>query len=137
MKKYIVGFVVGAVFSFVVICILNKDSASNIYVTAAHLPHDQITGYTFMYEDTGTDTAYYVKSDIQHKLPRFDTKVKFINNAGKVAGYLSNYGFIVDVDNESDIYHGMSGARVTDIFGRELGFISSYKDGKLFCVSTR
>lgn len=124
-------------FSFVVICIPDKGDASNIYVTAAHLPHDQITGYTFMYEDTRTDTAYYIKSDMQRKLPRFNTKVKFINNTGVVVGQLSDYGFIVNVDNESDVYHGMSGARVTDALGRELGFISSYKDGKLFCVSTR
>lgn len=90
-----------------------------------------------MYEDTDTDTAYYLKDNYTHKLPKVGDTVKFASQTGKVTSLLGDYGFTVEVKDSTGIYKGMSGARVLDKSLNEIGFISSFKGNELTCISTR
>lgn len=122
-----------------VIGLMAKKSVGSpmVYITAAHIPHEQMEGYTFMYEDTDTDTAYYLKDNYSHRLPKVGDVVKFSSQTGKVTGLIEDYGFTVEVKDSTGIYKGMSGARVLDKSLNEIGFISSIKGDELTCISTR
>ena len=108
-----------------------------IYITAAHIPHEQIVGYTFLYEDKNNDTAYYLYNDYKYQLPKKGEVVKFGEYSGTVTDFYGNAGFIVEPSSNSDIYKGLSGARVINKSHEEIGFISSYKKDKLYCISIK
>ena len=115
-----------------------RQSESNmIYITAAHIPHEQIVGYTFLYEDKSNDTAYYLNSNYNYSLPRKGDTVKFGEYQGTVVDFYGKSGFVVEPTSDSDIYKGLSGARVINKSHEEIGFISSYKKDKLYCISTK
>ena len=110
--------------------------AGPLYITAAHIPHEQITGYKFIYEDAERDTAFYIKDDYVYHYPNVGDAVYFQNGKGIVDSIKEGIGFYVVVDENTDVYKGLSGARVRDKNGNDIAFISSAKDkNKLLCVS--
>lgn len=111
-------------------------STGPLYITAAHIPHEQIVGYRFIYEDTGRDAAFYIKDDYAYHYPEIGDAVYFQNGKGTVDSIKEGVGFYVIVDEDTDVYKGLSGARVRDEKGNDIAFISSAKDkNKLLCVS--
>lgn len=116
---------------------VRKSESSMIYITAAHIPHEQIVGYTFLYEDEESDTAYYLNDNYTYSLPNKGEIVKFGEYEGAVTDFYGKAGFIVEPNSNSDIYKGLSGARVVNKSHEEIGFISSYKKDKLYCISTK
>lgn len=109
-----------------------------IFITAAHIPHEQMVGYTFMYEDPTRDTAYYLKNDYVYSYPKIGSIVYFGNTKGTVVSIKDGVGFYVEPSNGSKIYKGMSGSRVRNGKGDDIGFISSAKNtDKILCISIR
>lgn len=107
-----------------------------LFVTAAHIPHEQVTGYKFIYEDTERDTAFYIKNDYKYHYPDIGETVYFQNGKGIVDSIKDGVGFYVVVDENTEVYKGLSGARVRDKDGNDIAFISSAKDrNKVLCVS--
>lgn len=108
-----------------------------VYITAAHLPHDSVMGYTFMYEDTDRDTAYYIKNDYTYHYPTVGDTVYFADSKATVDTIVSGTGFYVTVTGDTEIYKGLSGARVKNANGKDIAFISAAKGrNKLLCIST-
>lgn len=107
-----------------------------LYITAAHIPHEQVTGYTFIYEDTERDAAFYIKDDYTYHYPKVGEAVYFQNGKGTVESIKEGVGFYAVVDDNTEVYKGLSGARVRDKDGNDIAFISSAKDKtKVLCVS--
>lgn len=110
--------------------------AGPLFVTAAHIPHEQVTGYKFIYEDTERDMALYIKNDYKYHYPDIGETVYFQNGKGTVDSIKDGVGFYIVVDENTDVYKGLSGARVRDKDGNDIAFISSAKDRtKVLCVS--
>lgn len=103
-----------------------------VYITAAHIPSDQIAGYTLMYVDEDRDAAYYLKDDYQYHAPSVGDTVYFNGEEGTVKRVDVLGRFFVETD--SQVYQGLSGSRVEAKDGEDIGFISSVKSGELTCV---
>lgn len=111
-------------------------SETPIYITAAHLDPSTVTGYTLIYSDEDRDTAYYIKDDYTYHYPEIGETVYFANCKGTVDSIKEGVGFYVSVDKDSEIYKGLSGARVKDSRGKDIAFVSSAKSKeKILCVS--
>lgn len=107
-----------------------------IYITAAHINPDDIPGYKCIYTDTDRDTAYYLKEDYEYHYPEIGSTVYFGNSKGTVESIKQGVGFFVQVDKDTEVYKGLSGARVSNANGKDIAFISSAKGrDKLLCVS--
>ena len=106
---------------------------SPVYITAAHLNPESLPGYTRIYADTDRDTAYYLKDDFDYHTPSVGEEVTIDNMQYMVTSVQDNVGFYVKCD---DAYRGMSGSRVLDAGGNEIGFVSaSQPNGELLCIA--
>ena len=100
----------------------------NLIISAAHL--EKIDGYTKIYTDKDRDVSYYVKDKKDLSVLPVGMKVQ--------AEYLkectvTNSGpgwFIFSVNNPENITSGMSGNRVKDSSGEDIGFISELVNNK-------
>lgn len=144
LRYKIVSVVMGVVCTALLVpgyITLTKESLNTydmFYVTAAHIPHEDIVGYTFIYEDTSRDTAYYIKDDYEYTYPRVGESVYFSNTAGTVESIKDGVGFYVTPADSSKVYKGLSGARVKNSDGDIIAFISSAKgQDKILCVSIK
>ena len=130
----------------VVLCLLSAATAflcgmqkrevigSPVYITAAHLNPESLPGYTRIYADRDRDTAYYLKDDFDYYTPSIGEEVTIDSMQYMVTSVKDNVGFYVKCD---DAYRGMSGSRVLDTGGNEIGFVSaSQPNGELLCIST-
>lgn len=106
-----------------------------VYITAAHIPSEDLPGYTLMYSDTERDTAYYLKDDYTYHYPNIGEMVVVDGNTCKVTSIQQGIGFNVKCEKA---YRGMSGSRVTNTAGEEIGFVSkSQPNGELLCIAIR
>lgn len=104
---------------------------SNILITAAHLP--EVEGYSLLYKDEARDTAYYLRDDRQYTTVDFQHVV--IDGLGDcVIDEVYSGGFIISVPDKNLINAGLSGSRVKNTDGKEIGFISALlKNGRIDC----
>lgn len=106
---------------------------SNILITAAHLP--EVDGYTLLYKDEkgGRDTAYYLRNDRQYTTIDFQHVV--VDGLGDcVVDEVYSGGFIITTPDKNLINTGLSGSRVKNLDGKDIGFISSLlQNGRIDC----
>lgn len=109
-----------------------------VFVTAAHIPQEQMTGYKLLYADEDRDTAYYLNTNYTYTLPNVGDDVSINGIAGTVKSVKEDVGFYVTVSDNSHVYKGISGARVLDKNGDAIGFVSSSKkSGEIYCIAIR
>lgn len=110
----------------------NTNDSPQIFITAAHIPSDEVFGYTLMYVDESRDTAYYLKDDYKYHYPEVGEKVYFGDSSGTVTEIVDGKGFYITT--EAEMYQGLSGSRVKSRKGEDIGFISSVKGDKVLCI---
>lgn len=107
-----------------------------LYITAAHIQPESLSGYTLMYADENRDIAYYLRNDYEYHYPKIGDVVYFGSNKGVVEEIEEGVGFYVKIGPEVEVYQGMSGTRVRDTKGNEIAFIAQLKGTDyLLCVS--
>lgn len=107
-----------------------------LYITAAHIPPENVQGCTLLYADETRDTAYYLVDDYEYHYPEIGDTVFFGTDKGVVERIEEGVGFYIKVEDDVAIYQGMSGTRVRDKSGNEIAFISQLKGtNHLLCIS--
>lgn len=114
----------------------NSPEYGQLYITAAHIPPENIQGCTLIYADETRDTAYYLVNDYTYHYPEIGDVVYFGTDKGVVERIEEGVGFYIKVEDDVVIYQGMSGTRVRDKSGNEIAFISQLKGSNhLLCIS--
>lgn len=106
---------------------------SNILITAAHLGN--IDGYTLLSDDTDRDVAYYIKEEKEFTtLPVQEVVIEGLEDCKIIK---SEPGvFYVTTGTPDQIVNGMSGKRVYDSYGNEIGFIDALVKGQqIKCIT--
>lgn len=105
--------------------------SSNVLITAAHL--EKVDGYKLLYKDGSRDVAYYIKENVSLSIiqPQPVT-IDGLQDCKITSSYEG--GFTVETSRTDLIHSGLSGTRVKDLGGQDIGFISALlKDGKIDC----
>ena len=107
-----------------------------LYITAAHIPPENFQDCVLLYTDDARDTAYYLRQDYEYHYPKIGDVVYFGADRGVVERIEDGVGFYVKIEDDVRVYQGMSGTRVRDTEGNEIGFISQLKGtNHLLCIS--
>jgi hypothetical protein len=111
---------------------------ATMYLTAAHLDIEDVeeeTGFSYIGKDPELDIAYYINTAVRPVLQYTGAiTIEGISECS-IDSIMKGY-FLVKVVDTTEVYAGLSGVRVCDTEGRNIGFVSELtEDGYLKCMT--